>query len=279
MPNLRTVCLALEHFSLPAALCSVSDNALVNWNRTFQKTTGLSDVELAQKSLSSLILLDESYGGLVLQEHDPEKVVRFVPCVLKKALPNEWVPGRALKRNDGMLLAMLSLPVDDVAFEGFIHGHLIGREEENNRTREFFHDVLSSKILVASFIAHEAYQTLAATGAQEAKQFARVSELLREVIEDVVRRFEGPEIQAKHIPESESASSDCLSSGLGIGPIADGAEGEMSYMIKIPGSRSAFLMIRKHCRNSNANSISRYGREAHRPGRLEREAEATGEQP
>ena len=97
-----------------------------------------------------------------------------------------------------------------MAFEGFIHGHLIGREEEKKRTREFFHDVLCSKILVASFIAHEAYQTLAATGAQEAKEFARVSELLREVIENVADRFERPEIQAKPIPEGEAASLERL---------------------------------------------------------------------
>jgi hypothetical protein len=205
--DLWTICSALEHFSLPAALCNLENNSLVNWNPTFQRMTGLPDIELAQKPLSSLILLDESYRGIVLEDHDPEKIVRFVPCVLKKPLSNEWVTGRALKRNDGMLLAMLSLPFDDVAFEGFIHGHLIGREEEQKRTREFLHNVLSSKILLASFIAHEAYQTLAAAGAQEAKEFARVSELLRGVIEDVAGRFEGSEIQAKPIPEAESASS------------------------------------------------------------------------
>jgi hypothetical protein len=48
------------------------------------------------------------------------------------------VAGRALKRSDGLLLAMLGLRVGDVAFEGFIHGHLIGREEERQRTGNSF---------------------------------------------------------------------------------------------------------------------------------------------
>jgi hypothetical protein len=145
----------LEHFFLPAALGSLEDNALVDWNQAFQRRTGLSEVDLAQTRLIGLIFLDESYDGSVLQNHDPEHVVRFVPCALKKLIAKELVSGRALRRNDGMLLAMLDLPVGDLTFEGFIHGRLVGREEERNPTRQFFHDILSSKILVASFIAHE----------------------------------------------------------------------------------------------------------------------------
>jgi hypothetical protein len=208
--DLRTICSALAHFYLPTALCDFHNNAVVFWNRTFQNTTGLSEAELAQIPLSSLILLGESYSGLVLQDHEPEQVVRFVPCVLKKPLVNELVHGGALVRSDGMMLTMLSLPLGDVAFEGFIHGRFVGREEERQRTREFLHDVLSSKILVASFIAHEVYQNLAATGADDANDLARVSRLLREVIEDVARGFEDPQDHAEPMPEVKTTSLNRL---------------------------------------------------------------------
>ena len=145
------------------------------WNQAFHKRARVSDIELAQARLTSLILLDESCSGLALQHHDSEHVIRFVPCVLKKSLTNEWVPGRALRRKDGILLVMLDLPVGDVAFWGFIHGRLIGREEERQRTRQFFHDIFSSKLLVASFAAHEIYQSLVAKGAQEAEEQAGVT--------------------------------------------------------------------------------------------------------
>src|SRR4029077_14259363 len=118
--DLRTICSTLEHFSLPAALCSIEDNRLVIWNQLFQKGSGLSEDELAQTGLSSLILLDETYGGSILENGHPTHFVRFVPCVLKNSLLNEWMPGRALKRSDGMSLALFGLPVGDVAFEGFI---------------------------------------------------------------------------------------------------------------------------------------------------------------
>jgi PAS domain-containing protein len=204
--DLRTICSALEHFSLPAALCSIKDDVLVVWNRAFQKRAGVSEKELAQARLTSLLLLDEGYGGSVLQGQDPEHVVRFVPCVLKKPSTNELVHGRALRRSDGCLLAMLGLPTDDAAFEGFVHGRFVGREEERNRTRQFFHDILSSKILVASFIAHEIYQRLAATGGEEAEELGRVTKLLQETIDDISNGFEEPTKQAEIILEREAES-------------------------------------------------------------------------
>src|SRR5258708_5308023 len=209
--DLRAICLALEHFSLPAALCSIEDNKLVVWNQLFQKGTGLSEDELTQASVSSLILLDQTYGGSILENGPSPHFVRFVPCVLKNSLLNEWVPGRALKRSDGMLLALLlGLPVGDVAFEGFVHGHLIGREQERDRTRQLLHDVLSSKILIASFIAHEIYQSLSAAGSEEAKELAKVTKLLQEVIDGVVRDFGGADMQPESIPALETASLNRL---------------------------------------------------------------------
>src|SRR5438128_790450 len=81
--------------------------------RHFKKQRDSRRSSWLRLDLLPLILLDESHSGLVLQDHDPEQVVRFVPCVLKKPLTNEWVPGRALGRKDGILLAMLDLPVGE----------------------------------------------------------------------------------------------------------------------------------------------------------------------
>jgi hypothetical protein len=105
---------------------------------------------------------------------------------------------------------MLDLPVDDVAFEGFVHGRLIGREEERQRARQFFHDILSSKLLVASFAAHEIYQSLVAKGVQEAEEQARVTKLLRELIDEICHTLAEPVIRAEPIPKSEAASQDRL---------------------------------------------------------------------
>ena len=70
-----------------------------------------------------------------------------------------------------------------------IHGHLIGREQERDRIRQLLHELLSSKILAASFVTHEIYQNLSATGSEEAKELAKVTKLLHEVINGIVHGF------------------------------------------------------------------------------------------
>jgi hypothetical protein len=87
---------------------------------------------------------------------------------------------------------------------------LIGREQERDRTRQLFHDVLSSKILIASFIAHEIYQSLSAAGSEEAKELAKVTKLLQEVIDGVVRDFGRADMQPESIPALETASLNLL---------------------------------------------------------------------
>ena len=56
-------------------------------------------------------------------------------------------------------------------WKDFIHGRFVGREEERNRTKQFFHDILSSKILIASFIAYEIYQRLVANERKRLKNW------------------------------------------------------------------------------------------------------------
>jgi hypothetical protein len=48
----------------------------------------------------------------------------------------------------------------------------------------------SSKILVASFLAHEIHQKLAASGAEEAGNMARLAKLLQQAIDAIVEGAE-----------------------------------------------------------------------------------------
>jgi hypothetical protein len=95
-----------------------------------------------------------------------------------------------LKPTDLRSISSVLENVWDLASKGFDQGLRMGCEEERNRTRHFFHEVLSSKILVASFLAHEIHQKLAASGAEEAEDMARLTKLLQEAIEAIVRGAE-----------------------------------------------------------------------------------------
>ena len=206
--DLRTLCSALEYFHFPAALGSVSDNRLMIWNEPFRQMAELSASELAEVNLGSLIALDESYDGLLVQDGDSERKVKFVPCVLKKFGRTQPVPGSAVRRDDGLLLVILNLPGSELASQDLIRGRLLGREEERKRTRHFLHDIFSSKLLIASFVAHEVYQKLVASGAEGREELAMVTKLLGEMIDEITNRF--GELQTEPIPDLEAASRQRL---------------------------------------------------------------------
>jgi hypothetical protein len=179
---------ALKHVYLPAVLGSLQKDSLLVWNSAFQKRVGLSEDELARTPLTSLLILEEKDGEILPASRQAGGDHQLVPCVLKSPVQN--TPGQALRLSDGMFLAMLDDTVGDIVWKGFIQGRQAGCEEEKNRTRRFFHDVLSSKILVASFLAHEIYQKLAASGAEETEDMARLTKLLREAIDAIVQGAE-----------------------------------------------------------------------------------------
>src|ERR1700733_10387749 len=147
----------------------------------FQKRVGLSQDELARTPLTSLLILKENEGYPIVQRHDARRDNPLVPCVLKNPLSN--VHGQALRCDDGTLLATLEGPIGDLVLEGFDQGRRMGCDEERIRTRHFFHEVLSAKILVASFLAHEIYQKLTASGVEESEDMARLARLLQETID------------------------------------------------------------------------------------------------
>src|ERR1700759_901670 len=202
--DLRTLCSALEHSYSPAAFASVSHSRLLIWNEPFRQMADLSESELAEVSLGSLIALDESYDGLPMQDGDSETSVKFVPCVLKKFGRTQPVPGSAVRRDDGLLIIILNLPCIELASQDLIRGRLLGREEERNRTRHFLHEIFSSKLLIASFAAHEVYQKLAARGAEGSEELAMVTKLLGEMIDAITNRFWVSHTEP--IPDLEAAS-------------------------------------------------------------------------
>ena len=179
--DLRSKNSVLKHVYLRAVLGNHEEDAPLVSNSAFQKKVGLSWDELARTPLTSLLIVEEYEEDPIMQSHDAERDN-------KNHLTN--VHGQALRCEDEMLLAMLDVTLGDLVSDGFDQGRRIGCDEERKRTRHFFHDVLSSKILVASFLAHEIYQRLTASGSEEAEEMARLTKLLQEAIDAIVQGAE-----------------------------------------------------------------------------------------
>ena len=188
--DLGNLCSDLDGFKLPAAMGDLTTDTFAFWNASFCDRMSLTSEELAQVKLSGLVRFDEKYGDLTSGRVQPDCRVGSLPCAIKRSADDEIVPACAIKNANKMLLLLVDSPAHDPKFEGYVQGRIVGREEEANRMRKFFHDLLSSKILVASFLAHSIHDKLARRQAPEIDDLQKVTTLLDAVIDAIVHGFE-----------------------------------------------------------------------------------------
>ena len=188
--DLGNLCSDLERFKLPAAVGDLTTDAFAVWNASFCEKMSLTAEELTQVKFSGLIRFDEKYSDLTTGKAQPDCRVGALPCAIKRSANDDIIPACAIKNENGLLLLLVDSPAHDPKFEGYIQGRIVGREEEANRMRKFFHDLLSSKILVASFLAHSVHDKLAQRQAPEIEDLQKVTTLLDAVIDAIVHGFE-----------------------------------------------------------------------------------------
>ena len=188
--DLGNLCSDLERFKLPAAVGDLTADTFAFWNPSFCERMALIPDELAQVKLSALIRFDEKFTDLTQGKAQADFHLGSLPCAIKRSANDEIVPACAFKNEKGLLLLLVDSPTQDPKFEGYIQGRIVGREDEANRMRKFFHDLLSSKILVASFLAHSVHDKLARRQAPEIDDLQKVTTLLDQVIDAIVHGFE-----------------------------------------------------------------------------------------
>ena len=188
--DLGNLCSDLERFKLPAAVGDLTTDAFAFWNAAFCDRMSLTPEELAQIKLSALLRFDEKYADPTQGKAQHECRLGSLPCAIKRSANEEIVPASAVKNETGLLLLFVDSPAHDPKYEGYIQGRIVGREEEVYRMRNFFHDLLSSKILVASFLAHSVHDKLARRQAPEIDDLEKVTTLLDAVIDAIVHGFE-----------------------------------------------------------------------------------------
>jgi hypothetical protein len=169
---------------LGAALGHLIDDTLIFTNTSFRDRLGLTDDVLSTVRLRHLLYLDQGYSAMAMAMENNDR--ELFPCALKSFAGGEMIPGRAFKLADGMTLLLLVPLLGDATFEGFIHGRSVGRSDERNRMNEFFHYMLSSKMMVASYFALAAHEKFSA-GVDGTFELASVIAVLDEVIAAIVK--------------------------------------------------------------------------------------------
>ena len=170
----------------------LTTDAFAFWNPSFCEKMGVAPEELSQLKLSGLIRFDDKSDDLTKGKSDDDHRNGSLLCAIKRSANDEILPVSAIKQENSLLLLLLDSPAHDPKFEGYIHGRIVGREEETNRMRKFFHDLLSSKILVATFLAHSVHDKLSRRAAPELEDLHKVTALLDQVIDAIVHGFGRP---------------------------------------------------------------------------------------
>jgi signal transduction histidine kinase len=174
--DLRQLCFALNDFGLPRAIGHATEKRLLLWNETFAQQARLAEVELkeAEVELSSLHLARESVTS---------RELALIPFALKIPGLQKIFLGHTVKRDDDYLLMMLDLTPGDILLRYFWQGRALGQEEEKQRLARVIHDSFSPHLLAAFFLIHGIEEHLEKCYPAEAKQLAKVAELLNETIQ------------------------------------------------------------------------------------------------
>jgi hypothetical protein len=191
--DLGNLCSDLDRFKLPSAVGDLTTDAFAFWNLSFCERMELAPEELAQMKFSALIRWHENDADISTVKTQSDSRLASFPCAIKRATGDNILPACAIQRGQALLLLLMDSHTHDPKFEGYIQGRIVGREEEAHRMRKFFHDLLSSKILVASFLAHSVHDKLGRRQAPEIDDLHKVTTLLDEVIDSIVHGFERPQ--------------------------------------------------------------------------------------
>jgi PAS domain-containing protein len=184
---LQQLCTELDKFQIATAIGHTSTDKFVRWNRSFADRLGLTDAEMKQAELGSVIVADAT-TSISSQVRDAPPPGPFVDCVIRTSSGNQQI-GRSVQREDGFILVIL----DDISghhtSEEYAKGYLAGQEAELQRSRRIVHNDISGNLIAASFAAENAKEKLEQEGRPEAKDLKQIADLIDQVINDLVKAF------------------------------------------------------------------------------------------
>ena len=169
--DLAQLCRTLDEFGLPRAVGHISGKGLLLWNKAFAQQAKLTETDLRDAEIS------------VSTEASANEKLALMPFALKISQSTKAFLGHAVMRDDGYLLMMLDLTPADVLLKYFWQGRILGKEEEKQRLAQVVHDSFSPHLLAAFFLVHSIREHLEKRDSREAKQLAKVVDLLNESIQ------------------------------------------------------------------------------------------------
>jgi hypothetical protein len=194
-PALVQLCFELDRFQIATAIGHISKDVFIHWNRSFEDRLGLSEVEMRDVELRSIIVPDAPVVETSGATESSLSAGPFSDCVIRIPGDERQVLGRSVRREDGFILVILDPASGTRGIEEYARGYLLGQNDAKERSRQVVHDNVSGNLLAASFAAETAKQKLEDEGRPEAEDLERVTYLIDRAINDLLNAFtSGPSI-------------------------------------------------------------------------------------
>jgi hypothetical protein len=155
LPDGDVFCIALDTFSVPAALADLTTDAFFAWNKRFLDVTGLGEDEAARVRIGEIVTIEWPPATKAAKCETAPHPVHFVACTVRSVGTRTFAAGQAFKRDDDFVLILLDSQINAVRAEEFLEGLRQGKQEENRRLQAALKNILTDPASTTAEAAKE----------------------------------------------------------------------------------------------------------------------------
>lgn len=177
-PEVRAVCTALGQFSIPAAIVDGSRDRFVTWNKSFEKTLGVTASQLEQFRPGEIVRPAPA-------AEDGEAASSHQPCQLIHPAITPGVTGQSFRTEEPSALLILNTFAMDQEADGFVRGVLVGQQTTRDHLKQTLHDTVSQQVMAATFAVEMLRGKLEGDAVANSKEVTAISTLLQSLFTDI----------------------------------------------------------------------------------------------
>lgn len=177
-PEVREVCTALNQFRIPAAVVDNSRDRFVTWNKSFEKTLGVTASQVEQLRPGEIVRLVPLAEGVDAMPHHH-------PCELTHPVIAPGVTGHSFRKDGQNALLILNTFAIDPETDGFVRGVLVGQQTTHDHLKQTFHDTVSQQVMAATFAVEMLRGKLEGDAVANSKEVTAISTLLQSLFTDI----------------------------------------------------------------------------------------------
>jgi hypothetical protein len=150
----------------------------VTWNKSFEKTLGVTGLQLEQFRPGEII------RAVPLAE-DADATASLQVCRLIHPAITAEMTGQRFRKDEQYALLILNTFAMDQEADGFVRGVLVGQQTTHDHLKQTFHDTVSQQVMAATFAVEMLRGKLEGDAVANSKEVTAISTLLQSLFTDI----------------------------------------------------------------------------------------------